>query len=688
MNTDPPNDLTPEEKTILAIHLVRDPEVMQQVSGVLKPEDFDHPLEAGLRLIYETAFEHWKKYGKPIARPYLMSRIKEQVDDSVMFPLEEQKEELCQFVDIIYRWPAGELAGDKAVELAQKFVDERVLRRLAQADRPVPELIPKLLDAFSSSRIEGPADYTAHAQEQEVLRYIINAAARGEGDKAFAELDRAGVTPGSFVCGVPMAVHTLIFAAVAELFREGREFTPANILERISPRHNAAAAEALKAVAVTVPVSRDTFAAHLGNLAKQGEELALRSALGRATESLDRGVTPDAVQTGLLEHLERPRGGRVPSQQERLEDYDRRLQERGHIIPVQCFRMRRAPISTDPRHEYDPRIHNWGGLSEMLNGGLIPGEVLVVGGRSGVGKSSFVLQMADGVAADNVMREKEGKPPVPVLYVSLELDGVELYEMSLSRRSLVNGGRIHGRSYLDDRDEVVEVARARKWYEAEVAPYLRVMDPELLGYEGLTIPEIRHQVRRLKLDFDRCPSALVVVEKTKCLVTGDDRLDRDDTSRVNKLAKQLLVLAKRENVAVIMLSDSTKAAVKNAEGRGETGELGFRSSYTINHVGSTLLYLETGDTFEELFPRIFDKDGVKLPKGTNRRKLSALYRDLAKRIGDLNAFPLSNGAAFDYTKTYKSCYAAALCSKRRWQLAHTPVFIYHRAIRLFEEIPA
>ena len=57
------------------------------------------------------------------------------------------------------------------------------------------------------------------------------------------------------------------------------------------------------------------------------------------------------------------------------------------------------PITSLPRGEEDRVATGLTGLDRVLGGGLVPGSVVLIGGEPGIGKSTFLLQVARAVAA-------------------------------------------------------------------------------------------------------------------------------------------------------------------------------------------------------------------------------------------------------------------------------------------------
>ena len=396
--------LTPDQKDILMVHLIRSKEVFDKVVNVLQPEDF-LDVEAAYRCIWEAAVRHWKEYGQLITKSYLFSYMEEAMKSSSMFPIEEEKALILELLDVIFDWEEDEIIPKMGTQLAQDFLDERRVQRELEWKGPVDAMLSRAGKAYHASRIGNGTDAATHATESEVLRHIFDQVAAGKQDEVFAELERAGITPESFVYGpatTTQQVHNAIFNAMEQLHANGEEVTRANVLGTVAAGVREEADDAMNEVDGAQPIQLETLKTHAAKLAEGQEEREVRDAMTKAEAGLLEGRTTGDVKTELTETLDLlPQRGRcVPSQADRMDDYTRSLAEEGTIIPVTCFRMRQAPITNDPEHPLHRRSSERSCFSDMLNGGLIPGEITAIGGRSGVGKSSFGLQIADGIAAD------------------------------------------------------------------------------------------------------------------------------------------------------------------------------------------------------------------------------------------------------------------------------------------------
>ncbi|MCX7004869.1 MAG: DNA repair protein RadA [bacterium] len=153
----------------------------------------------------------------------------------------------------------------------------------------------------------------------------------------------------------------------------------------------------------------------------------------------------------------------------------------------------------------DESVRRQSGIAEfdrILGGGLIPGQVVLVGGDPGIGKSTILLQAANALAAADA----------PLLYVS--------GEESLAQTKL----------------------RAQR---------LHVDNPNILLMAATDIRAILEEVARVK------PFA-VVIDSIQVMYDSEYPSSPGSVTQVRECAAQLVRFAKEHNVAVLIVGHVTK----------------------------------------------------------------------------------------------------------------------------------
>lgn len=170
---------------------------------------------------------------------------------------------------------------------------------------------------------------------------------------------------------------------------------------------------------------------------------------------------------------------------------------------------------------------------DRMTGGLRPGDLMVIGGSPGHGKSAIGLQ----VALNAALRGSKG-----ILIFSLEMtsDDFALRAMSVA-------GRIHFTSlrqgYIENDEDFGQVLDAtQRLGEANIQIYDK---------SGITVDHLSGMVRATAI---RSKIDLVIVDYLQLLSAGGKKADRSREQEVSVISKTLKTLAKDLSMPVIALS--------------------------------------------------------------------------------------------------------------------------------------
>ena len=171
---------------------------------------------------------------------------------------------------------------------------------------------------------------------------------------------------------------------------------------------------------------------------------------------------------------------------------------------------------------------------DLDQGGLFPGELIILAARPGIGKTSFALQVAHHIAAKSRL----------VYFASLEMSAVELstrLACSLSGVSsrLVRTGRLTDQDAHRLNDAMAEQSKATL---------------DIHDQAGLTVAEIRRQIRKRK----KHGLALAVIDYLQLLTAEDRRLPREQQiARITKLLKEI---AREYEIPILTLCQLNRLA--------------------------------------------------------------------------------------------------------------------------------
>lgn len=394
-------------------------------------------------------------------------------------------------------------------------------------------------------------------------------------------------------------------------------------------------------------VGADFSTARVGEYAKRIKQNSrAREAEALLRESLDKLKETPGDYRAILDQIKAGAEGQI-----RAADHE------GAAIPFmrdilaeveeRIFNPKRKPIPTFSQ-----------GINENLNGGLQRGKVFTITGRAGGGKTTLALQIMEKIAQGNVQRKAKGEPLDICLYVHIEQGTDELVIKSYSRLGGINGGRFESQTILPD-DERVE--KARQIYSQEIAPYLCMYR---VG-AGYLLRDLKALVRKVDAQIREDHQLIVCVDPFQRLQTGERDLDKDEVRQVGAVASGLKTMAQDLQVSVILLSDTTKGAVRDmAEDKEPTGTEG-RGSYMIEHATDISAVIQT-----------YDK--------------KSFQDDKSKEHGELVRLC---GAYMDTEDARKEAavYAVLSFSKQRSGGTGPVPFLYKKAYNQFlplEEIPA
>ncbi|MCA9192017.1 MAG: replicative DNA helicase [Planctomycetales bacterium] len=232
-------------------------------------------------------------------------------------------------------------------------------------------------------------------------------------------------------------------------------------------------------------------------------------------------------------------------------------------------------LLTSAMERIDARMkgtHTVGGVDthfsdyDAMCGGMHNGELVILAARPSMGKTAFALNVAGNVAI-------LGR--TPVLFVSLEMSGIELADRLLCSEARVNGHRLrNGTITQDDRKRLVEKA-----VEISNAP-LYVDDSP-----SRTVSEIAAVARRIKQREKRL--GMIVIDYLQLIEPDNPRDPRQE--QVAKIARRLKGLAREQGVPVLCLAQLNRQAEDSKDHRPRMSHL--RESGAIEQDADVVMFV-------------------------------------------------------------------------------------------------
>ncbi len=199
-------------------------------------------------------------------------------------------------------------------------------------------------------------------------------------------------------------------------------------------------------------------------------------------------------------------------------------------------------------------------------GGLHNGELVILAARPSMGKTAFALNVAENVAI-------LGR--APVLFVSLEMSGVELADRLLCSLAKVNGHKLrNGSISQEDRKRLVGKA-----IEVSNAPLFVDDSP------SRTVSEIAAVARRIRQREKAL--GLIVIDYLQLIEPDNSRDPRQE--QVAKIARRLKGLAREQSVPVMCLSQLNRQAEEGKDHRPRMSHL--RESGAIEQDADVVMFV-------------------------------------------------------------------------------------------------
>lgn len=221
----------------------------------------------------------------------------------------------------------------------------------------------------------------------------------------------------------------------------------------------------------------------------------------------------------------------------------------------------RPPITTGHRK-----------LDSAINGGLFPG-LYTIGAEPGTGKTAFVMQIADHIAAG-------GRP---VLVYALEMSAFQLKARSISRitaekKAPKEAATANEIMFPGKTEKAAVIKEATEEYFAK-AKTLYIVE----SYAGTTAAQIEKDVRNFSLRYGEAP--VVIVDYLQILAPISDRTT--DKQNADAAVKTLKNISRTHKTPVIVISSWNRSAYETGGGMAA-----FKESGSIEYTSDVLASLQ------------------------------------------------------------------------------------------------
>lgn len=248
-------------------------------------------------------------------------------------------------------------------------------------------------------------------------------------------------------------------------------------------------------------------------------------------------------------------------------------------------------------------------LDELTNG-LHPGQMIIVAGRPGMGKSTLGLDFCRAASIHNNMAS--------VLF-SLEMSRSEITMRLLSAEAKVPLNHIRNGPMSDDDWSKL----ARKMGEVSGAPMFIDDSP------NMTMMEIRAKARRLKQRHDL---RLIVIDYLQLMSSGKKVESRQ--VEVSEFSRQIKLLAKELEVPIVALAQLNRGSEQRADKKPMVSDL--RESGSLEQDADMVMLVHREDQYEKESARPGEADII-VGKHRNgpTRDITVLFQGHYSRFVDM-----------------------------------------------------
>ncbi len=253
---------------------------------------------------------------------------------------------------------------------------------------------------------------------------------------------------------------------------------------------------------------------------------------------------------------------------------------------------------------------------DNLTAGLHEGDLTIVAARPGMGKTSFVLNMAVNVAQPKGRvtdgQERWDEPGIGVAVFSLEMPREQLANRMLCSEARVDVSKLRsGHLGKDDWNKLTKGAS-----------FLSSLPVWIDDSSGLSLLELRAKVRRLQAEYDRKDEngrktqrvGLVIIDYLQLMKGRDGAASREQ--EISEISRGLKGLAKELQLPVIALSQLNRSVEQREKNkRPQISDL--RESGAIEQDADNIVFIYRDDYYNKDDPSVQNLAELILAKQRN-----------------------------------------------------------------------
>ncbi|MCK9385918.1 MAG: replicative DNA helicase [Nevskia sp.] len=355
--------------------------------------------------------------------------------------------------------------------------------------------------------------------------------------------------------------HRVIFHAIGDLLNAGRPCDFVTLSEHL--RHQDKLDEA-GGISYLGTLAADTpSAANIRAYAEIVRERAvLRSLIATGQDIAELGYQPDGREPGTLIDIAEQQVFRIRARGDRGQKQAKDMPMLMDAIEERLERLKNNPDS------FAGVPTGFTELDKMTQG-MHEGDLIIVGGRPGMGKTSFAMNIAEHVAIERKL---------PTAVFSMEMSAEQLALRVLSSFGRIDQQRLRSGD-MEDHD----------WSRLVSASGLLREAPLYIDETGSLSPqELAGRARRMAA---KQRLSLIVVDYIQLMQVPNNRENR--TNEISEISRSLKALAKELKVPIIALSQLSRSLEARQDKRPIMSDL--RESGSIEQDADVVLFVYRDD---------------------------------------------------------------------------------------------
>ena len=211
---------------------------------------------------------------------------------------------------------------------------------------------------------------------------------------------------------------------------------------------------------------------------------------------------------------------------------------------------------------------------DKITAGLQKGDLVVVGARPAMGKTTFAQNLAYNIASIN----KRG-----VLFFSMEMSKNEIVERMISDVADVDNWNIRTGNLSDE-----EFSRI-----TDAADEIDSLPLYIDDTSSMTVAELRNKARRAAHDHD---IGIIILDYLQ-LITGSDRYSGNRVQELTEISRGLKILARELDIPVVALAQLSRNVTGREDPRPVLSDI--RDSGSIEQDADVVMFLHRVDYYKK-----------------------------------------------------------------------------------------